>query len=140
MEDSEIKSMIQKHEGYRDRVYLDSLGVPTVGYGHALHVGSRIPFKVAALLFEQDYKGALSDYEILIKNYNLKLNPVRRAVLIDMLFNMGLLKVYGFKKFLAALEAQVYSKAAEEMLDSLWAQQVGKRAIKLSKMMEAGHV
>jgi len=140
MEDSKIKEMIQKHEGYRDRVYLDSVGVPTVGYGHALFVGSKIPFHVATLLFEQDYKGALSDYEILTTNYNLSLNPVRRAVLIDMLFNMGLIKVMKFKKFLASLEAEDYKRAAKEMKDSRWHTQVGKRAVKLEKMMEEGNV
>jgi len=37
-----------------------------------------------------------------------------------------------------ALEDGDYKQAAVEMLDSRWARQVGRRAAKLSQMMETG--
>lgn len=134
MTDEQIKEMIQLNEGYVPKVYLDTVSVPTAGYGHAFHIGSKIPHKVAELLFEQDYDDVKQGYEIL----NLELDPVRKAVIYDMLFNLGLLGLTRFIKMLKALRKGDYKKASEEMLDSKWRRQVGPRAIMLSKMMETG--
>ena len=129
---------IKRHEGYRDTVYYDSVGVPTVGYGHALLEGSRVPAVVADILFEQDFNDAVKDYTILANRWGLDLNPVRRGVMLDMLFNLGVSRLVKFQKFLTALQVKNYDKAADEMLDSKWATQVGKRAEKLSEMMRRG--
>ena len=129
---------IKRHEGYRDTVYYDSVGVPTVGYGHALLEGSRVPAVVADILFEQDFNDAVKDYTILANRWGLELNPVRRGVMLDMLFNLGVSRLVKFQKFLTALQVKNYDKAADEMLDSKWATQVGKRAEKLSEMMRRG--
>jgi len=141
MTDEQIKEMIQLHEGYVPKVYLDTVSVPTAGYGHAFHLGSKIPHKVAALLFEQDFDDVKKDYEIITANHGgLVLDPVRRAVIMDMLFNMGLLRVSQFKKMFRAIRKGDYITAAEEMLDSKWARQVKGRSVKLSGMMRTGEV
>jgi len=138
MNDKEVMEQIKKHEGYRETVYYDSVGVPTVGYGHALLEGSRVPAVVADILFEQDFNDAVKDYTILANRWGLELNPVRRGVMLDMLFNLGVSRLVKFQKFLTALQVKNYDKAADEMLDSKWATQVGKRAEKLSEMMRRG--
>ena len=138
MNDKEVMEQIKKHEGYRETVYYDSVGVPTVGYGHALLEGSRVPAVVADILFEQDFNDAVKDYTILANRWVLDLNPVRRGVMLDMLFNLGVSRLVKFQKFLTALQVKNYDKAADEMLDSKWATQVGKRAEKLSEMMRRG--
>ncbi len=138
MNTEEIKNLIKRHEGYRDRVYIDSVGVPTSGYGHAHLEGSKITRQIADLHFKDDFQGAVKDYNILAANNNLKLDPVRRAVLIDMLFNMGLVKVSGFRNTLRHIRNGEYKRAAKHLLDSKYARQVGPRAIRLAKMMETG--
>jgi lysozyme len=138
MNDKEIMDEIKRHEGYSDTVYYDSVGVPTVGYGHALLQGSKIPAVVADLLFEQDFNIAKKDYEILANRWGLDISPVRRAVLINMLFNMGMARVSKFQKMLTALQEKNFDKAADEMLDSRWATQVGRRADELAKTMREG--
>ncbi len=139
MNDAQIKQMIRRHEGYMPKVYLDTVKVPTAGYGHAFHLGSKVPHKVAELLFEQDFDSVKQDYDIITANHGgLMLDPVRRAVLMDMLFNMGLLRVSQFKKMFRALRKGDYATASEEMLDSKWAKQVGPRAIRLAEMMKTG--
>lgn len=138
MNDKEIMDEIKRHEGYSDTVYFDSIGVPTVGYGHALLQGSKIPAVVADLLFEQDFNIAKGDYELLANRWGLDLDPVRRGILINMLFNMGMARVSKFKKMLTALQSKDYSRAADEMLDSRWATQVGKRADELANTMKYG--
>jgi lysozyme len=49
---------------------------------------------------------------------------------------MGLPRFKQFKKMIAALEEGDWSEAANQMMDSKWAQQVGMRAARLATMME----
>ena len=124
MIDDRIKNLIKKHEGFRPYVYYCSQGYPTGGYGHAFLDRSPISHAVASLLFEEDFARAASDYDKL----SVSLDPVRRAVLYDMLFNLGLSRLRRFKKMLKALRSGDYVKAAAEILDSEYARQVGGRA------------
>lgn len=134
MLEDDIKKMIQRHESYRPYVYYDSRGFPTGGYGHCFYDRSPISHKVAVLLFEDDFCVAQKSYEKL----KLDLDPVRRAVIIDMLYNLGLPRFRKFKKLLRSLRNKDYMESKKEMLDSLWAQQVGGRAVELAEMMETG--
>ena len=66
------------------------------------------------------------------------LSDARQRVLVNMCFNLGLTRLLGFKKFLAALEAEDWDRAAEEMLDSKWAVQVGPRSTRLRDLLLEG--
>lgn len=134
MTDAEIVNMIKRHEGGPGPVYRDSVGILTCGYGHALHEGSFVPIEAANAFFESDFKTVLENYESL----GFDLDPVRRAVIIDMLFNLGITKFMGFKRMISALRRRDFMTAKNEMLDSRWAKQVGKRATELAAMMETG--
>ena len=59
-------------------------------------------------------------------------------MLADMCFNLGINRLLGFKNTLAAIKAGDYEAAADGMLASMWAKQVGKRAHRLIKMMREG--
>ncbi len=135
MNTDQIADMIKKHEGLSLTVYNDTEGIPTVGYGHALHPGSKIPIHVANALFNQDFWSAYRDYEKL----GLELDPVRKAVVIDMLFNLGWKRFHTFKKMIAALRIDDYVSASKELLDSKYAGQVKGRAVNLARMMEIGY-
>jgi lysozyme len=126
--------MLRSDEGYRDHVYLDTVGVPTCGWGHALHVGSRVPFAAAQAFFEADLHRVDKDYEFM----RLRLDSVRMAVVKSMLYQLGLGGVQQFKRFLAAVDRQDWAEASKEMMDSKWAQQTRSRASRLAKIMETG--
>lgn len=64
------------------------------------------------------------------------LSPVRQDVILCMLFNLGLPRFKGFKKMISAIQKGDYIEAADQMLDSKWAEQVGDRAETLATMME----
>ena len=130
----DIAKPIKVHEGYEPTVYFDTRGIPTGGWGHAFLIGSPIPPNVANTYFKLDMKSALDDYATL----GLDLDPVRRAVVIDMLFNLGLYRLKKFKKMLAALKNHDYEAAALEMIDSKWFKQVGNRSQELVVMMREG--
>lgn len=55
-----------------------------------------------------------------------------------MCFNLGIAGLLKFKKFIAAVNDGFFELAAKEMLDSLWAKQVGNRAIELSEQIKTG--
>lgn len=134
----EMRDLIRRDEGYRDRVYLDTVGVPTLGWGHALHVGSKVPKEVSEIFFEEDYTRAEESAKKLIVEHDAKVNNVRRFIITNMVFNMGYEGVKRFKKMWAALAKKDYTEAANQMLDSKWAKQVARRAIYLSQLMERG--
>jgi lysozyme len=126
--------MIKRHEGYRDRIYRDSVGVLTVGWGCALHEGKHFPAYVNERLFRNDFLSAIEDY----KSLKLGLDSVREAVVIDMIFNLGLEGFKGFKNTIKHIQAGEYEDAAKHMLDSKWARQVKSRAVELAEMMKTG--
>jgi len=128
------RELIREHEGYSEEVYFDTVGVPTGGYGHAFLPGSKLTQDIWEEIFQYDYNLAVSDYYYL----SLDLDPVRRAVVVDMLFNLGLPKLLKFKNTLAAIRQGDYERAARGMLNSKWARQVGRRAKELSEMMRTG--
>ena len=137
-----LREMLKRHEDLRLKPYKDSRGIWTVGYGHNLEAhGEPIPESIsleqAEKYLDDDIARARRNCELFIPGWD-DLDEVRRCVLVDMCFNLGLAGLIKFRIMLRCLQAGLYSKAAEAMLDSLWATQVGGRATELSKMMETG--
>lgn len=66
------------------------------------------------------------------------LDPVRQDVLINMGFNLGVRGLLGFQNTLSLIGEGRYTVAADEMLRSRWARQVGKRAKRLAEQMRTG--
>lgn len=134
----EVVDMIKRHEGFSEKLYLDTVGVLTGGWGHAFFVGDYIPFYIWEKILWLDIKKAYDDLEKLKLNDDL--DEVRKAVIVDMLFNLGLTNFLKFKKLIAALRNKDYEEAAKEMENSKWAKQVKSRATELIKMMRTGEV
>ena len=131
---------IKHHEGYSDTVYKDSLGHLTGGWGHAFMLGSKIPVEASEAYLRQDIANALADFRSLSRSrrYICYLSPNRRRVIVEMIYNLGLSGVRTFRKMLNAIRLEDFETAADEMLDSLWAKQVGKRADELAEIMRQG--
>lgn len=127
--------LTRRYEGLSVLPYTCPTGHLTIGYGHNLENG--ISKEAAEFILQQDLqaaKKALSNRFAWWK----QLDEVRRFVLVDMCFNMGIDKVCGFKKMLSAIARGDYHTAATEMINSRWAGQVGHRATELAKMMKSG--
>ena len=126
---------LKRDEGFRECVYKCSAGKLTVGYGHNIE-DNPMPELIAEKLLHHDIAGALADCERF--DWFFELDGVRQRVIVNMVFNIGANGVSKFKKMIAAIEEKRYSLAASEMLDSRWANQVGRRALRLSDMMHKG--
>ena len=129
-----LKETLIKHEALKLKPYKDSLGILTIGVGHNLERG--ISEAAAMFILDEDIADARREAQQFAWFYYL--NDVRQNVVINMVFNIGITRFKGFKKMIAALDKGYFPLAANEMLDSKWASQVGSRATELAKIMEIG--
>jgi len=67
-----------------------------------------------------------------------RLDDARKAVLLNMSFQLGITGLLKFKNTLAKIEAGDYQGAADNMLKSLWARQTPNRANRLAEQMRTG--
>lgn len=131
-----LKDLLMKHEGLRLRAYKCTAGKTTVGYGRNLD-DKGITQEEAEFLLDNDIKAVISSCRETFVWF-IFLDNVRQAVVADMVFNLGLGRFLGFKNTIAAIRDKEWDKAAEGMLNSLWAKQVGNRAVELAEMMKTG--
>ena len=139
MDYTSLKNRIKKHEGFRNTVYLDSLGKATIGYGHLLtedddfEEGIQYDKSILEDLFEKDFNNAAYNAEQLLEGYTVA--PLAREVIIEMVFQLGIGGVSKFKKMFAALKEYDYLLASAEMLNSAWYRQTPSRCEELSNLI-----
>ena len=131
-----LRQQIRMHEGVEHKVYEDTEGIKTVGVGRNLEDRGLSDDEVDYLL-SNDIDICVKELEQTFDWYD-DLDDIRKRVLIDMMFNLGMPRLKKFVNMLKAIEAGAWRSAAVEMLDSKWAEQVGNRASRLSEMMETG--
>ena len=134
-----IKKQLIHDEGDVPHAYQDSLGYWTIGVGFLIdkRKGGRIPEPVIDFWLQYEIREKRSEL-IASLPWFTKLDDARQGVLLNMAFNLGTTGLLSFKKTLALVESGKYSDAAKEMLNSRWANQVGKRADRLSRQMQTG--
>lgn len=101
---------LKTEEGFRSRVYRDTEGHATIGYGFNLDAG--ISQRAAAALLQEQLEElheTLSTY-----TWYSGLDPVRQGVCLDIAFNDGLHGLLGFPKMIAALAEKNWLTAQSE--------------------------
>lgn len=138
-----IKEDLVRHEGYVTEIYLDTENLPTFGIGHLVlesdmeytwPVGSPVTDERILQCFHDDFKIAYEDACALFLNFDSQEENVQRVV-VNMCFNLGRSRLGHFKKFITAVNEGNTSKAADEMIDSKWYNQVGRRSKELVEIM-----
>ncbi len=127
---------VKKHEGLRLKPYRCTQGKLTIGYGRNIE-DNGITEAEASFLLENDLRRCWYECTAAFDWFD-KLDKLRQGVIAELCFNMGLGKLKEFKNMLSALKQGNYELAAREMLDSLWARQVGQRAETLADIMKKG--
>ena len=125
-----ITSDLKRDEGLRLELYRCSAGKLTVGWGRNLS-DNGITLREAEILLENDIARAIADLNRALPWWH-DLPAPRQRGLVNQCFNLGLTRLLGFKKMLAALQIGDGGRAAEEALDSVWAGQVGERAQRIA--------
>ena len=127
-----ITADLKHDEGLRLKPYRDSVGKLTIGFGRNLN-DMGISEAEAEVLLAHDISQARIDLDHALPWWRALSSPHRRG-LVNMAFNLGLPRLLGFKKMLAALEGGDGVRAANEALDSKWAGQVGDRAQRIAAL------
>ena len=157
MDVNKLVGQIRLHEGFKGKTYLDSTGHPTIGIGFNLSRGDAetrlrsvganyqdvldgtytLSREQAEALLKHDLDELESAARKIVFVYD-DLDDVRQRVIMDMIFNLG---AYGFSQFKDTIRyicRGKYGKAADSMVDSMWAKQTKRRARMLAEMMRYG--
>ncbi|MGX5880069.1 glycoside hydrolase family protein [Burkholderia gladioli] len=138
MSNIDIKTLIDelsRDEGRRLKPYVDTVGKTTIGVGRNLtDVG--ISDDECDAMLANDLARTISWLDRNLPWWS-QLDPVRQRVVANMAFNMGG-GLLTFVNTLGAMQRGAYDAAADGMLDSKWARQVGARAQRLAQMMRTG--
>ena len=136
---TDLMERIKKHEGFVPKIYKDSLGFATIGYGHLVlpeeqwEEGKEYSKEQLEHVFKTDFNNAVGQATGLMDGMNL--DDKAREVIIEMVFQLGVGGVGKFKKMWEALRNKDYGEASFQMMDSRWAKQTPNRAESLSKVM-----
>lgn len=132
----ELTRQLERDEGVRNKPYRDSVGKLTIGVGHNLD-DRPISQRAIDLILKDDIEDAVAQLENLFP-WTTQLDEARKGVLVNMMFNMGAARLGGFTDTLNLIRLARYPEAADEMLNSRWAKQVGPRALRLAQQMRSG--
>ena len=127
--------MLRQHEGVRNTVYLDSLGIETIGVGRNLKEVGLSDDEIDYLLVNDVNRCKAEAKQF---DWYEELDTVRREAILNLLFNLGRPRFMGFKKAIAALGDHNYNLSADEFYDSRWRTQVGQRAEDICHMIRTG--
>jgi len=143
MDMDRLLKSVKQHEGYRNKVYLDSLGKRTVGVGHLCvedfwEDDKEYEEKFLLTILEHDLKSAIKSAESLLKDCP-DLKDLAKETIVEMVFQLGKTGVSKFRNMWKALQQNPpqYGVAASEMLDSRWAKQTPNRAKEMSDHMRS---
>jgi lysozyme len=127
---------LKRDEGVVLTLYKCSAGKNTIGVGR--NVDDRgITEDESDYLLSNDIDLCVKELEGTFPWFQT-LSDTRQRVMVNMCFNLGLSRLMGFRKFLAAMEAGEWETAGVEMLDSKWARQVGPRSTRLRDLVLEG--
>ncbi|PKN77807.1 MAG: lysozyme [Candidatus Cloacimonetes bacterium HGW-Cloacimonetes-1] len=146
-----IKEQLVRHEGLKLMPYRCTAGKLTIGIGRNLEDGG-ISLTEAYVLLENDIQ--ICEKQLLdeIPEIYNALDEVRKSVLLNMCISipqsrfaplrepcyLGISGLLSFNNTLAFIAAGDWERAANGMLASKWAKQVGRRAIELSELIRKG--
>jgi len=130
---------IKEDEGCVLYAYDDHLGYSTIGYGRLIdrRKGGGISQEEALYLLKNDVSSKLESLKKSI-DWLDQLDDARKAVLLNMSFQLGIAGLMKFKNTLAYIEAGDYENAAAGMLNSKWASQTPNRVQRLAEQMRTG--
>ena len=133
-----LREQLIEHEGLRLFPYKCTSGKTTIGCGRNLE-DRGITREEAMTMLQNDIDECAADCVLIVgQSVWDKLSDARQRVLVDMRFNLGPKGLRTFARTLAAISQGRYADAAQYMLESKWARQVGRRATRLAKMMRDG--
>ena len=145
MNKDRLREELADDEGCKLEIYLDHLGLPTFGIGHLVReddpehgepVGTAVSEERVRQAFALDVAVTIDECKVLYPDFD-DLPEECQLIIANMMFNMGRPRLSKFKGMKAGVDARDWQRAADEMVDSRWHDQVPNRAKRLVKRMRA---
>lgn len=139
-----LRDQLIHFEGWKHEAYPDPLtrGEPwTIGVGHTgpeVHQALVWGDDLISTTLDADIDEASTECREHFRWFDA-LNDPRKAVLIGMVFQMGIDRTLKFVHTLEDVRDERYANAAEGIRQSVWAKQTPKRAILLASQLETGN-
>ena len=143
MNKDQLREELAEDEGCKYEIYLDHLGLPTFGIGALIKehdpeygqpVGTPVSEDRVRQRFNLDIAVTIEDCQVLYDDFD-DLPEEAQLVIANMMFNMGRPRLSKFKGMKAGVDDRDWERAADEMVDSRWHDQVPNRAKRLVKRM-----
>ena len=141
MNKDQLREELAADEGCKYEIYLDHLGLPTIVNGHLVKdadpehgqpVGTPVSEERVRQVFDLDILVTLEDCHRLYDDFD-DLPEEAQLVIANMCFNLGYPRLSKFKGMKAGGDDRDWHRAADEMVDSRWHDQVPNRAKRLVK-------
>ena len=133
---NKLIEQLKIHEGMKLKPYKCTAGKLTIGIGRNLEdVG--ISMEEANMLLRHDIQEATRQL-LHAFPWMGEFNDARISAMINFTFNVGIGTVKKFENTLSYMQSGEWDKAADEMMDSRWARQVGNRAIEVTDQIRTG--
>lgn len=133
---------LRRDEGVRYRMYLDTLGNPTIGVGHKILPDEQ---RLLTVTLNDDGVNALLAHDISDKERQLMqfdwftgLDDCRQAAIVNMAFNLGVHGLLGFPSMIHYLVTKEWNAVARECDDPNWHAQVGARSDRIAEQLRTG--
>ena len=136
-----LREQLADDEGCKYEIYLDHLGLPTFGIGHLVKdvdpehgqpVGTPVSEERVRQAFDLDILVTIEDCHRLYDDFD-DLPEEAQLVIANMCFNLGYTRLSKFKGMKSGVDDRDWHRAADEMVDSRWHDQVPNRAKRLVK-------
>ena len=145
MNKDKLRQELAEDEGCKYEVYLDHLALPTLGIGHLIveddpehgqPVGTPVSEERVRQVFALDIASTLDECQVLYPDFD-DLPEECQLIIANMMFNMGRPRLSKFKGMKAGVDARDWNRAADEMVDSRWYDQLTNHAKRLVARMRA---
>ena len=139
-----LSDSVKLSEGFRNKIYQDTEGFDTIGWGHKVVSGDSFQPGVEyteedlQTVFDKDLSRAIAQMKSLLAQNNIvDLPETAEHVITEMCFQLGQTGVSKFKNMWKCLQESNFLGASSEMLDSRWNKQTPNRCKKLSDLMKS---
>lgn len=136
MDRKRLIAQLEIDERRSRKIYIDTVGKVTGGVGRNMTDRDFSDDEID-LMLANDIDIAEQELDRVLPWWRT-LNNARQNAMMNMVFNLGMTHLLGFKKALVFLQAGRWDAAANEFLDSQWSRQVGQRAMRIANLIRTG--
>lgn len=136
--DQLVKDLV-RDEGFSPTPYRDSQGYLTIGVGHNLDAEGLCNEAIKCQLDYDIHTKAVAPLDTYLPWWRSQPQSVQLAM-ANLCFNLGIGKLLQFKTTLSLIQSGKYAQAGTNLMQTLYAKQVGQRAVRVAELIKSAQV